>query len=406
MKCSEPRHWFSLRAGATSALLLGLGGFIGLTPSDAQGRGGLARSTMRPPAQAGRSASTSAIGLANAQAELPLVHVIATGGTIASRPGAGSLTGEQLIRAVPELRDIATITVEQFSNIGSSQITPEHWLRLARRVNELREARPELAGIVVTHGTDTMEETAYFLELTIDRTRPVVLTGAMRPPGVVAAEGAANLYNAVRVAAMPAARERGVLVLMNDEVFAARDVTKRNTSRLDAFGAPGAGPVGVADADTVVFLRPPPDETRLFDLAGVDRLSRVGIAYSYGGADGTAIDAFVAAGVRGLVVAAVGRGNLPAAQWHAAERAAAAGVLVVVSSRTGSGRVPVRVRRTDAAGDGPGAHDAPGIVAGAGRLNPQKARVLLMLALSETVDPERVAEIFRQETLGRGRDPT
>jgi len=345
---------------------------------------------------------------ATAQSPAPAVHVIATGGTIASA-GGGNLTGEALVTALPGVERIASVTVEQFSNVGSSSITPAHWLGLARRIGELFAERPTLAGVVITHGTDTMEETAYFLELTVADPRPVVVTGAMRPPSAIAAEGPANLHNAIRLAASGHPAARGALVLMNDEVFSPRTVTKTHTTRVDAFQAPEAGPLAVTDPDRIMLtalagspvtatvasgLPGSPMGTAAgaparFDLAGVAELPRVDIVYSFAGADGTGIRAAADAGARGIVIATVGRGNMPPAQSVAAREAAERGVVVVLSSRTGAGRVPVGDRsRFDGLTAGQGA------VFGAGDLNPPKARVLLMLALTRTRTAREIAALF------------
>ncbi len=341
----------------------------------------------------GASAPLSAAAQEGA-GELPRVHVIATGGTIASRGAGGALSVEQLVEGVPGIQEIATLTVEQFANVGSSQITPAHWLALSRRITALFRERPELDGIVVTHGTDTLEETALFLHLTVDDPRPVVLTGAMRPPTVVSPEGPANLRAAVRLAAWDAARERGTLVAMNDQVFGAGDVVKAHTSRLDAFSAPAGGPVGVVEGDEIRFHHTGDPQRLHVDLGGVEALPRVDIAYAFGGADGTAVDAFVAAGARGIVLASVGRGNLPAELGSAARRAAEGGVVVLVSSRAGAGRVPVGTTPVD-----PGRPFIPG----AGPLNPQRARVLLMLALAVGGEAEEVARLVaRMERVPEG----
>lgn len=331
---------------------------------------------------------------ASAQQRRPRVHLIATGGTIASTGGASQLSGEQLARAVPGLESVAELSVEQFSNVGSSAITPEHWRRLAERVGELVRTRPELDGVVITHGTDTMEETALFLDLTLAVARPVVVTGSMRPADAVGADGPANLLNAVRLAASPGARDRGVLVLMNDEIFAARNVVKTSTTRVDAFRSAAGGPLGVVDPDAVVFHAPAPAARNApaFDLGRLPPLPRVDVVFSYGGADSVAVDAFLEAGAAGLVIAGVGRGNVPPAQRRAMIRAAERGVVVVVGSRTGEGRVPVSQFGSLA----PGGPAARGAVLGASGLNPQKARVLLMLALARTRDAREIASLFEQ----------
>jgi L-asparaginase len=312
------------------------------------------------------------------------VHILATGGTIGSAGdyygGRATRVGvEQLVRSVPAIDTAARVSVEQFANLASSSITTVHWLAMTRRISELFQQRPELAGVVVTHGTDTMEETAYFLDLPVPGDRPVVVTGAMRPADGVGADGPANLLNAVRLAASPLARGRGVMVLMNDEIFAARDVAKTNTTRPNAFRALDRGPLGITDPEVIVFHRPAVRRAT-FDVSGLRDLPRVDIIYSYVGADSAAVDAVVAAGARGIVVAATGRGSVPPLQQAALERAEKSGVVVVVGSRAGSGRVP--------SGRGQ---------IGAGDLNAQKARVLLMLALTRTHDAGEIARIFAEQ---------
>jgi L-asparaginase len=319
---------------------------------------------------------------------LPEVHILATGGTIASRAGAGPLSVEQLVEAVPGIEGLARITVEQFANVGSSRITPEHWLGLSRRVAELYAERPDLSGVVVTHGTDTLEETALFLHLTVGDPRPVVLTGAMRPPSAVAPEGPANLRAAVALAALPEARGRGTLVVMNDEIFSAGDVAKVHTSRLDAFVAPAGGRVGTVESGVPRFHAPPSPPPVRVELAGVEELPRIDIAYAWAGADGAAVEAAVAAGARGLVLASVGQGNLPPALGVAAREAAERGVATVVSSRTGAGRVPV--------GPLDPAPGRPVLLPGAGALNPQRARVVLMLALARGDDLWAIARLLER----------
>jgi len=318
----------------------------------------------------------------------PHVHLVATGGTIASTNyysgNQGKISVADLVKQVPQLDSIAVLSSEQFANVPSSAITPVQWLALSRSIAETLRVRPDLSGVVVTHGTDTMEETAYFLDLTVADPRPVVVTGAMRPSDGIGIDGPANLYNAVRVAGDSAARGRGAMILLNDEIFAARDVSKYNTVRPDAFAAPYRGAAGVADPERVIFYRAP-TRAPLFDISKLTDLPRVDIAYVYIGADGAAIDAFVAAGAKGIVVAGAGRGGTTNAQREALNRAMAKGVVVVGGSRTGSGSVAIG---TGARRDG-----TPGTV-GTGDLNVQKARVLLMLALTRTSDPREIAKIF------------
>ena len=325
--------------------------------------------------------------IAAAQSPRPTVLVIGTGGTIGSAGAywTGTPTRvpiEQLVK-VPGIDSVATMESEQLWNIASGSIGPARWLELSRHVADRLRARPSLAGIVVTHGTDTMEETAYFLDLTLPADRPVIVTGAMRPSDMAGADGPANLTASARVAVDPEARGRGTVVVMDDRVFAARDVTKTNSTRVETFQAPERGPIAIVEPEGVQFHAPSPHRsTPLFDVTGVQQLPRVDIVYSYAGADSVPIDALVAAGARGIVVDGVGRGNPAPGQGAALRRARSHGVVVVVSTRTGSGGVPVR--RND------------GMI-GSGDLNAQKARVLLTLALMRTSDPAEVAHIFESQ---------
>jgi L-asparaginase type II len=344
----------------------------------------------------------------------PRVHIVATGGTIASTNyysgDPGKIGVEQIVRAVPGLDTIATISAQQFSNIASGSMTQAMWLDLSRGISDTLRMHPDLAGVVVTHGTDTMEETAYFLDLTVADPRPVVVTGAMRPSAGLGIDGPANLRDAVRVAASPSARARGTMVVMNDEIFAARDVTKSNTVRPDAFASPVRGDLGAADPEEIRFFREP-QRRSVFDISRVDSLPRVDIVYSYVGADGAGVDAAVTAGAHGIVVASTGRGDVPPKQRDALRRAMAKGVVVVVGSRAGSGSVEVgdgvRPRasrrdtsRADVSGNGKRRNasnsDAsePSTI-GAGTLNVQKARILLMLELTRSSNPAEVAKVFR-----------
>ena len=322
----------------------------------------------------------------HAQQSKSEVLILATGGTIAStgnyygdRGGdVTHVTAEQLVKAAPGLDKLATLSAEQFSNVASGAIGPTQWLDLARKINEAFRTRSALSGVVVTHGTDTMEETAYFLDLTVAGDHPVVVTGSMRPADAIGADGPANLFNAVRVAAAPAARGRGAMVLMDDRLYAAREVTKTNTTRVETFQAPEHGPLAIADHDTIFFNRARPSARHTFDVANLHELPRVEIVYSYGGADSTLVDAAVAAGAKGIVVAGVGAGGTSPVQGAALRRASQKGVIVVMSSRTGSGRVSGSGTTRISAGD----------------LNVQKARILLMLALTKSSDPKEVAGIF------------
>jgi L-asparaginase type II len=326
--------------------------------------------------------------------QLPRVHILATGGTISNLGGAGRRTGEELVAAIPPLRTMARVTVEQFSNVASGSVTEAMWLGIARRIVALQAGPDAPAGFVITHGTDTMEETSYFLSLTVGGCSPVVITGAMRQADAIGADGPANLMNAVRVAASPGARGRGAIVLMNDELFAARDVTKSNTTRLNAFTAPDAGVLGLADPDTIVWHRGAPEVSAscrraTFDIQTLGEFPRVDVVLAHIGADSVLIEASVAAGAKGLVMGGVGRGGITPAQSRALQRARQRGVLVATSNRTGSGRVGF--------GFGPSLDSLPvgaGASVGTAELNPQKARILLMLALAAKLRPGDIARLF------------
>jgi L-asparaginase len=327
-----------------------------------------------------------------AQQAKPRVHVIATGGTISNMGNDPRRTGAELVAGIQGLAGIADVTTEQFSNVASGAVTQEMLRDLARRVRTVLQESNAPAGVIVTHGTDTMEETAFFLDLTVGGCSPVILTGAMRQANAVGADGPANLLNSVKLAASPEARGRGALLLMNDEVFLAREVTKSNTTRLNAFSAPEAGPTGVTDPDGIFFRAPPPANcpAPLIDVDRVDAFPRVDIVYSYIGADSAVVDALVAAGAKGLVVAGVGRGGTTPSQSSALRRAVEKGVIVLTSNRTGAGRSG---RPTPPEG----LRDLPagrGARLSAGDLNPQKARMLLALALAAGLTPADIATLI------------
>jgi L-asparaginase len=322
----------------------------------------------------------------------PRVAVVLTGGTIDSlgkdrldlaryiefgqRLGPGELLGR-----VPELASIAEVHEVPFRRVPSHGLIDRDWLDLLRLVHA-----DSSEGIVITHGTNTLEETAFFLALTLPAGRPVVVTGAMRPALGLSSDGDLNLLNAVRVAASPEARGKGCLVVLNDTIFAARDVTKTNTYRVQTFSGRDLGPLGYADADgRVVFSHRPEKKHTLqteFDVFGLDSLPRVDVVVSYVGADGALIDAAVGAGAQGIVSAGTGAGRPTPREDEALDRAVARGVLVCQSSRVGSGRVaraPSLVKR--------------GMVA-ADNLVPWKARALLALALTRTREPAEIQRMF------------
>jgi L-asparaginase len=326
--------------------------------------------------------------------KLPTVAVLSTGGTIASKqdPAKGgyvpALSGEDLVAAVPAIRNIAQIQVEQIANISSQDITPEIWNRLAGRVNELL-ARSEIAGIVITHGTNTLEETAYFLDLTTMSTKPVIVVGAQRPASDPDSDGPRNLLGAVRVAIAPEAVSKGVMVVMNGQINAARDVTKTNTSQVETFRGLEFGQLGTVDVEKVRFYRAPL-RRQTFKVDSRTQLGRVDIVMSYAGADGLLIRSLVSDGaVQGLVVAGFGPGVVPGSMVDAIREARARDIPVVISTRVPTGRVfPL-----SAAKGSPLALKQIGCVL-ADNLSPQKARILLILALTKTRDPRALQQHF------------
>jgi L-asparaginase len=325
---------------------------------------------------------------------LARVRILATGGTIAgSGPSdidpaykPGDMAVEALIRVVPKVRTLAAVTGEQIAQIGSQDMDDGLWLKLAARVNALFAA-DEADGIVITHGTDTMEETAYFLHLLTKSDRPVVLTGAMRPPTSLSPDGPLNLYNAVAVAADPDAAGRGAIVVLNDDLHSGRDVTKSNTTDVQAFVSPGPGLLGTASYGKIRYYRRP---SRLHTSASewsaldVERLPRVDVLYAHAGMPVDLIEASVSLGARGLVIAGMGNGNPTATARFALARVAERGIVVVRSTRVVSGDVTRNVEVDD---------DALGFVV-ADQLNPQKARVLLKLCLTRTADPAAIQDAF------------
>src|SRR5712692_7945148 len=235
----------------------------------------------------------------------PRVRLVATGGTISNR-NSGRLTAEELVRSMPGIERYAQAEFEQFTNLASSELTLDHWLGLSKRLNELFRTDPGLAGLVVTSGTDTLEELAYFLDLTVHSDKPVVVVGSMRNPSTLGYEGAANLLEGFRVAAAPAARNKGVLVVLNDEINSAREVTKTDALRLQTFQARGYGVLGVVDADRVVFYRDVVKRHTArseFDVTSLTKLPRVDIIMVYQGADGDLVKASADAGAQGIVIA-------------------------------------------------------------------------------------------------------
>ena len=337
-------------------------------------------------------------GAASVQdAELPTVRLVATGGTISNRPGE-RLTAAELVASVPALDRYVQVETEQFANVHSSAITLDQWLALARRLNQLFDEQADLAGVVVTSGTDTLEETAYFLHLTIKSERPIVVVGAMRAPEDPGYEGAANLLQGFRVAADPRSRGRGVLVVLNNEINSAREVSKTNAQRLQTFESGGYGVLGVVDDDRVIYYRRTSRRhTRRaeFDVSTLDRLPRVDILMTYLDAPGDLIRAAIDAGAQGLVIAAAGAGSTTRAQRDAFRPALEAGLPVVITTRTGGGRIPPRQPPRDQDVDPSDPRFSPHRISGED-LAPLKARILLMLALTKTREGAEIQRMFRE----------
>ncbi len=325
---------------------------------------------------------------------LARVAIIGTGGTISSKgrhplellnyiDHSDIYTIEQLIEATPVVNEVVTPVVVPFSAVASQDIEPVDWIRLCNTINALDEQ--DLAGIVVTHGTATLEETAWFLNLTLKVSLPVVVVGAQRPHTGLSTDAHLNLVNAARLAASEAARGLGVLVCLNDEIHAAREVTKTSTMRLHTFQSPDFGVLGQVDHDKINIYRQPtrrhaPDTE--FDIVNTDELPRVDIVYAYAGADETAIEACIGAGTKAIVVAGFAPGLVTRKMQSSLTRAAEQGIYIVQSSRAGSGRVtPLKTKH------------APGTIV-ADNLNPQKARILMMLALAKTKDRSRIEKMF------------
>lgn len=344
-----------------------------------------------------------------AAAELPRVRLVATGGTISNRAG-GRLTADELVTLVPDVQRYARVEAEQFANTASSAITLDQWLGLSRRLNELFATEPDLGGLVVTSGTDTLEELAYFLHLTVRDDRPIVVVGSMRNPSTVGYEGTANLLEAFRVAADAGARGMGVLVVLNDEINSAREVTKTDALRLQTFQSRPAGVLGIVDADRVVFYRAPVKRHTArseFDVTTIDALPRVDVILTYQGAPGDLIRAAVDFGATGLVVAVAGAGATSGTQSQGLAYAAEKRVRVVMTTRTGSGRIsgtrsfgpPPQTRASEsgapaAAAEGQAPPRPRRTTIGGEDLMPVKARILLMLALTRTSDPAEIQRMF------------
>ena len=326
--------------------------------------------------------------------KLPNVTILATGGTIAGAAATGTQSGytsgavgiDTMVAAVPGIRKLANIKGEQISSVGSPDMSFDILLKVAKRCNELL-ATEDVDGIVITHGTDTLEESAFFLNLVVKSNKPVVMVGSMRPSTAVSADGPLNLFNAVGVARDPQSKGRGVLVLMNDWIHGAHSLTKTSTTAVQTFMSPLRGLVGVASYGNNDYYNNPPWKHTVnseFDVKGVTKLPRVDIVYAYVDMPPDAIDAAVANGAKGIVIAGVGNGNMNKASVDAAARAVKKGVVVVRSSRVATGSVGRNIELED---------DKLGFIA-SDELNPQKSRVLLSLALLKKRDPKALQNLF------------
>ncbi len=313
-----------------------------------------------------------------APATLPNIVILATGGTIAGSAATGTQAGytsgqtniDVMIEAVPGIEKLANIKGEQISNIGSQDMSFEIWIKLLKRINELLKSK-DCDGIVITHGTDTMEETAYFLNLTVNSDKPVVMVGSMRPSTAVSADGPLNLYNGVALAANPAAKGRGVLVTLNDDIHGAQAITKTSTTDVQTFMSIGKGLVGTINYGVAEFFRVPDKKhTTGSEFAGIEITAFPRVDIIYGCADMPA-DLISGSKAKGIVLAGMGNGNVNAASLEAAKGLASKGVFVVRSSRVPTGSTGRNVEVSD---------DKMGFVASTS-LNPQKSRILLMLCM-------------------------
>jgi L-asparaginase len=337
------------------------------------------------------------LGLATlsfAQAK-PNVVIMATGGTIAGAAKSSTqttgytaaVTGvDQLIANVPEIKNVANVTGEQLFQISSENMTTDHWLKMAQRVNEvLKDSKVD--GIVITHGTDTIEETAYFLNLVVKSDKPVVLVGAMRPGTSLSADGQLNLYRGVILAGSKDARGKGVLVMLNDQISAGRDVTKTSTTQVETFQNQDMGFLGVMTNTAPTFYRLPIRKHTTateFDVSRLKTLPQVDIVYGYAGNNDAMLKAAVSNGAKGIVYAGTGNGNISAQVQPTVDQVVKKGVVFVRSNRTGSGITTRNNEYID---------DDHGTIAG-DNLNPQKARILLMLALTKTKDAKEIQRMF------------
>lgn len=322
----------------------------------------------------------------------PRVIILATGGTIAGSGAsstkaaytAGKVPIDDLLNAVPQIHDYGKITGEQIAQIGSQDMNVVTWLKLTKRINEIFKNN-EADAIVVTHGTDTQEETAYFLDLTVMSDKPVVLVGAMRPSTAMSQDGNRNLLDAVMVAASPKSQGKGVIVAMDEKIFDARDVTKTSTTNLETFQSRNFGPIGlIYDGKVNYYYQSLRNPSKKFDVTKLDALPQVEIVYGYADASPVSVTGVANSGVKGIVYAGMGNGNFGEPVGKALADVSKKGIIVCRAARAGSGRITLDNEVKDA---------ELGFVV-ADDLNPQKSRVLLMLSLTETADRAKIQQNF------------
>src|SRR5438105_2131795 len=330
-----------------------------------------------------------------ARADLPVVKLIATGGTIAmkidpvKKAPVPAISGEDLVATVPEIAQVARVEVENLSNVPSAYMDPDRWVQLQRSVTQAL-ARPEVAGVIVSHGTDTLEETAWFLDLTVDSQKPIVLIGAQRNASERDFDGPRNLSNAARICVDPGARGKGAMIALNNDINGAREAVKTHTSDVATFKSGGLGFLGVADYDRIVWYRAPLRRQHLpLRIGEGQHLPRVDIVAMYGGADGALVRAAVAAGAKGLVIQALGWGNMNIPLFEAVKEAIAKGIPVVISTRVWNGRV---LPNYGFEGGGKTLQQAGALFGD--NLPPQKARILLLLALQTTSKAAEIQKLF------------
>ncbi|MFQ6602506.1 type II asparaginase [Flavobacterium sp. C3NV] len=329
---------------------------------------------------------------AQSSQESKRIIILATGGTIAGSGEsatkaaytAGKVPIDELLNAVPQIHNYGKITGEQIASIGSQDMNIVTWLKLSKRINEIFKNN-EADAVVVTHGTDTQEETAYFLDLTVMYDKPVVLVGAMRPSTAMSQDGNRNLLDAVVVAASPESQTRGVIVAMDEKIFDARDVTKTSTTNLETFQSRNFGPLGlIYDGKVKYYYQSLRNPAKKFDVTKLNSLPQVEIVYGYADANANSVYCISNSGPKGIVYAGMGNGNFNAPVGKALAEASKKGIIVCRSARAGSGRVTLDNEVKDA---------ELGFVV-SDDLNPQKARVLLMLSLTETSDRAKIQQNF------------